>query len=120
MPAQPVSAKPFVAHSKTTKPRPTPTARAKKGKTAAECERIGNESTLPNADLYPYLRSIGCGALLDSGIQAAEQKYGPGAHSGGSSPTSLCTSANDPPAKCPKGYASNVGDRGADPSSLTY
>lgn len=38
-------------------------------------------SSMPNATLYPYLRSIGCADALDSALSAATSKDGPGAHS---------------------------------------
>lgn len=112
-PTTPTAARPTARRPTATSAPRTTTSRATT-RTAAQCERIGNESTMPNADLYPYLRSIGCGRWLDAGIRAAEQQYGPGAHSSGPSAGRPCTSVDDPPASCPNGYASNVGDRGAD------
>lgn len=38
-------------------------------------------SSMPNATLYPYLRSIGCGVALDTALDDAASQSGLGAHS---------------------------------------
>ena len=69
---------PIAVPTTTTTAQPTTTTTHAKRRTAAECERIANSSSMPNSDLYPYLRRIGCGTALDaaqsSATRAAERE----------------------------------------------
>lgn len=80
----PVAAPPIVTGTvepeTTTTRRPTTstttTRKAPTSMTPTECIRFGNTSTMSNAELIPYLRARGCGAVLDALREHAEATDG--------------------------------------------
>lgn len=77
-PADPVAAP---TRTSTRTSAPTTTKSKPKGKTAAECDRIAIRSDVSNAELRPYLRSLGCDAAADGllvGAGTDEPEGGPG------------------------------------------
>lgn len=72
------------ATTTTTRTTTTTTTTTTRTRTAAECERIALRSDISNAELRPYLRSIGCDDAADGLLvgaaepEAGENACGPG------------------------------------------
>ena len=82
-PAAVPTAEPVAVPTTTSTPTsaPTTTKSKPKGKTSAECNRIAMRSDVSNAELRPYLRSLGCDAAADGllvGAGTDEPEGGPG------------------------------------------